>query len=127
MRIHKLTIMALALAPTCGAATAQQMTKEQFLQQTYQRSGMLLRAGTVCEEKQKEYIEWSFKVQTLDDDVKAVAKAFPKLAEKWMIEGASQMNSLVMQEGVKSACLRAYIQLMNVAVAVSNEQKAQKR
>lgn len=44
-----------------------------------------------------------------------------------MMEGAGMMNALVMNEGLKPACMRAYIQLMNVAVAVSEEQKRQKQ
>lgn len=129
MRGLQFSVGILTASILCDRVGAQQsqMTKQKWLQQTYQRSRMLLRAGTVCDEKQKEYIAWGFKIQTLDDDVKAVAKSFPKLAEQWMMEGAGQMNSMVMQEGVKSACLRAYIQLMNVAVAVSDEETRQKR
>ncbi len=129
VRTLQLSAGVLAASILCDPVGAQQpqQTRQEWLQQTFQLSGMLLRAGTVCEEKQKEFIAWSFKVQTLDDDVRSIGKAFPELTAKWMMEGAGQMNSVAMQEGVKPACLRAYIQLMNVAVAVSNEQKGQKQ
>lgn len=117
----------LVASLTAGQAAAQQMTREEFIERTYRRAGMLLRAGNICDEKQREYIEWSFKLQTLDDDVKSVAKRYPKLVQEWMTEGAQELNMFVAKEGLKPACFRAYIQVLNAAAAVLEEQKRQGR
>src|SRR4051794_27559202 len=97
----------------CARAEAPKpdsMNNEATAQQSYRSryflAGVLLRAGTVCNDESKLTIATAFRL--LDStELRMVSAAYPAMTKKWMEEGAETFNTATMENGIISACARA--------------------
>jgi hypothetical protein len=104
--------VSLAFSQTYAQQSSRQTAQEAY-RSRYMVAGFFLRAGNACESDGKELVTAAFSFLG-SDEIKAVSKAFPKVTEAWMTEGANGFNSTVMQDGIKHACASALENLRQI-------------
>lgn len=95
----------LLLAIISISFPASSALSEPRYQKEFRQWGFFGRAGTVCGDKQMVSLSFNF---VSSGELKRIFQNYPKTAEKWGGEGAGIFNDMVMDLGVKSACLKAY-------------------